>query len=201
MDKTFVSLVKKKMDFEEVLTHRVSTRKYNEKMPDEQVIQKIIDSALLAPIVRSHKLHLSVVTNKDVMKLAEDATEEFFKANEKSIGISMPKPYLYGAPVWIILSGKKYNEDEFAGKLMNNNLFWNIGSIIENMELQATELGLASCGINSTIVSMYNRPDVKKAVGLPEGYDALASVIIGYSDTKIPERKVKPELISVSYIK
>lgn len=48
---------------------------------------------------------------------------------------------------------------------------------------------------------MRDKPEVKKAVGIPEGYDALASVIIGYSDSELPERKVKPELIPVSYVK
>ena len=186
------------MELEKVLTHRVSTRKYNDRMPDDQAIQKIIDAALLAPIVHFHKLHLSVVTNKDAMNLAEDAADEIFAAPDAAI--KMPRPYLYNAPVWIILSGKKYSGTPQADR-MNDNLFWNVGSIIENMELQATELGLASCGINTTVVAMANRPDVKKAVGIPEGYDALASVIIGYSDSPLPERKVKPEFIPVSYVK
>ncbi|MBR1672735.1 MAG: nitroreductase family protein [Fretibacterium sp.] len=183
------------MDFEEILTHRVSTRKYNDRMPDEQTLQKIIDAALLSPIVRWHKMHLSIVTNQDAMNLAEEATDEFFKGQRH-------RPHLYGAPVWIILSGKKYEEDDpDSTRLKNENLFWNVGSIIENMELQATALGLASCGINTAVVSMLGRPDVKKAVGIPDGYEALASVIIGYSDEPCPEREVKPDLIPVSYIK
>ena len=109
---------------------------------------------------------------------------------------------MYGAPVWIILSVKKYVESEDPqAKLKNENMFWNVGSIIENMELQATALGLASCGINTTVVAMHNRPDVRKAVGIPEGYDALASVIIGYTDLDLQERTVKPELIPVSYVR
>ena len=72
---------------------------------------------------------------------------------------------------------------------MHDNLFWDVGSIIENMELQATALGLASCGINTTVVAMRSRPDVRKALGIPDGYDALASVIIGYYDTEYPERR------------
>lgn len=188
------------MEFEKVLTHRVSTRKYNDKMPDDESIQKIIDAALLAPIVHFHKLHLSVVTNQEAMKLADDAAAEIFAAPDSPI--KMPRPYLYNAPVWIILSGKIYNENETPqAHLMNINLFWNVGSIIENMELQATNLGLASCGINTTVVAMRNRPDVRKALGIPDGYDALASVIVGYSDSPLPERKVKPEFIPVSYVK
>lgn len=183
------------MELEKVLVKRMSTRKYNDRMPSDEDIQKVIDAALLGPIVRSHKLHLSVVTNKDVMNMAEELTEKIVQGR-------MPRPYLYGAPVWIILSGKKYDEGEDPiGRVMNNNLYWNIGSLIENMELQATELGLASCGINTTIVSMNTSEEVRKAVGIPEGYDALASVILGYNDDERPDREIKPELIPVTYIR
>lgn len=188
------------MEFEKVLTHRVSTRRYNDRMPDDESIQKIIEAALLSPIVHWHKLHLSVVTSKEAMNLAEDAADEIF--GRPDAPVKMPRPYMYNAPVWIILSGKKYVESENPqAARMNDNLFWNVGSIIENMELQATALGLASCGINTTVVAMHNKPEVKKAVGIPEGYDALTSVIIGYSDSELPERKVKPEFIPVSYVR
>ncbi len=188
------------MDFGKVLVKRVSARKYNDRMPGDDEIQKVIDAALLSPIVRWHKLHLSVVTGRNAMNMAEDAADEIFARPDAKI--KMHRPYLYGAPVWIILSGKKYDEAENPqAARMNENLFWNVGSIIENMELQATALGLASCGINTTVVAMRDKPDVKKALGIPEGYDALASVVIGYSDTEYPERSVKPELIPVSYVR
>ena len=188
------------MELEKVLAKRVSTRRYTAKLPSDEAIQKIIDAALLSPIVRWHKLHLSVVTSPEVMALADEAAAEIFAAPDAPV--KMPRPYMYGAPVWIILSGKRYSPDENPqADRMNDNLFWNVGSIIENMELQATALGLASCGINTTVVAMRNRPDVRKAAGIPEGYDALASVIVGYSDVEAPERRVKPELIPVSYVK
>ena len=188
------------MEFEKVLTHRVSARKYTGRMPSDEDIQKIIDAALLAPIVRWHKLHLSVVTNLDAMSIAEIAADDIFGRPDSPV--KMPRPYLYNAPVWIILSGKRYDEAENPqAARMNDNLFWNVGSIIENMELQATALGLASCGINTTVVAMRDRPEVKKAVGIPEGYDALASVIVGYADADYPERKVRPELIPVTFVK
>ena len=134
------------------------------------------------------------------MNLAEDAADVIFQSPDAQI--KMPRPYMYNAPVWIILSAKLHDKNETPNyELMNVNLLWNVGSIIENMELQATDLGLASCGINTTVVAMRGRPDVRKALGIPEGYTALASVIIGYTDVEIPERKVKPEFIPVSYVK
>lgn len=188
------------MELEQVFARRVSTRKYESRMPSDEDIQKILDAALLSPIVRWHKLHLSVVTNKDAMNLAEDAADEIFARPDAPV--KMPRPYLYNAPVWIVLSGKKYDESKNPqAARMNENLFWNVGSIIENMELQATALGLASCGINTTVVAMRGHPEVRKALGIPEGYDALASVIVGYTDNPLPERTVKPELIPVSYVK
>ena len=187
------------MDFSEVLVKRVSARKYNDRMPSDEDIQKVIDAALLSPIVRWHNLHLSVVTSPAVMALADEAAAEIF--SKPDAPVKMPRPYMYCAPVWIILSGKDYDTSTAQGLLMHNNLFWNVGSIIENMELQATALGLASCGINTTVVAMHDRPDVREAVGIPEGYDALASVILGYASGEVPERTVKPELIPVSYVK
>ena len=187
------------MDFEKVLVKRVSTRKYTSQIPSGEDIQKIIDAALLSPIVHWHKLHLSVVTSPEVMALADDAAAEIFATPEAPV--KMPRPYMYGAPVWIILSGKDYDTSTTQGLLMHNNLFWNVGSIIENMELQAAALGLASCGINTTVVAMRDKPEVRKAAGIPEGYDALASVIIGYAEKEAPERTVKPEFIPVSFVK
>lgn len=187
------------MTFDEILRHRASTRRYSDRMPDDEAIRKILDAALLAPIVHLHKFHMSVVTSKEVMNLAEEAAAKIFDAPDAPV--RMPRPYMYGAPVWIILSGTKHDESTPTGRLMNNNLFWNVGSIIENMELQATELGLASCGINTTVVGMMDRPDVRKAAGIPEDYAALASVIVGYPVSALPERRVKPEFIPVSYVK
>ncbi len=183
------------MEFEKVLTRRASIRHYNDKIPDEETIQKVLDAALLAPIVRWHKLHLTVVTSKEAMDLADEAACEFVKAETH-------RTFMHGAPVWIIVSGEKHREaDPWTQEWKNNNLFWNVGAIIENMELQATALGLASCQMNYTIVSIANKPDVRKAVGIPDGYDALGSIVMGFSDDEMPEREVNRELIPVSYVR
>lgn len=183
------------MEFEKVLTHRVSIRNYNSRIPDDEMIQKIIDAAHLAPIVRWHKLHLTVVTSKEAMDLADGAACEFVKAETH-------RTFMHGAPVWIIVSGEIHKDaDPWTAEWKNNNLFWNVGTIIENMELQATAMGLASCQMNYTIVSLKNKPEVRKAVGIPDGYDALGSIVIGFTDDEIPERKVNPALIPVSYVR
>ena len=93
------------MEFEQVLTRRVSARKYTGRMPSDDDIQKIIDAALLSPIVRWHKLHLSVVTNLDAMSVAEIAADDIFGRPDSPV--KMPRPYLYNAPVWIILFRQK----------------------------------------------------------------------------------------------
>lgn len=115
---------------------------------------------------------------------------------------------MYDAPVWIIFNGVKYNENsnipfkiDNAIQRINENLFWTIGSIIENMELKAVELGLATCGINTTVVSMANHLEYRAKLGIPEGYDALASLVVGHTDLKLNERQVNPALIPVNYVK
>ena len=84
--------------------------------------------------------------------------------------------------------------------LWNNNLYWNIGSLIENMQLQAAAEGLAGCAVNSAIVAMQNSPDVRRAAGIPDGYDALASIVIGFAAKETEEREVNREKIPAVYI-
>lgn len=191
------------MEFEKVLKNRVSTRRYLDKMPSEEDIRNILDAALLGPVER-HKIHITVVTNKKSMEMAEEAAE-------KVIGSAMPRPYLYGAPVWIVMSGKKYREGDPCAPLhiesmdanmaqrINENLFWMIGSIIENMCLAATNRGLANCAINTTVVSLLGNTKVKDAVGIPSGYEPLASLIVGYPANPVRERAVRPDRIPISY--
>lgn len=182
------------MEFETVLRKRISVRKYTSEVPSEEKTGKIVEAALLGPVVSRHHLHLSVIRNKEIMKNAERNADAFFHRNE-------PGSYLYDAPVWIVLSGRKYREDDAeTNQMWNNNLYWNIGSLIENMHLQAAAEGLAACAVNSVIVAMQNSPEVRKAAGIPEGYDALASIVIGFAAKETEEREVNREKIPAVYI-
>lgn len=47
---------------------------------------------------------------------------------------------------------------------------------------------------------MQNSPEVRKAAGIPEGYDALASIVIGFAAKETEEREVNREKIPAVYI-
>lgn len=81
----------------------------------------------------------------------------------------------------------------------NENLFWMTGSVIQNMCLEATNLGLANCAINTTVVSLLGNEKVKEAVGIPHGDEPLASLIVGYPVSPSKERPVQPDRIPISY--
>ncbi len=180
------------MEFEKVIRKRASVRSFTDQMPSEEQIQKVVDAVLLGPVVRRHRLHITVVTNKELMAMAEKAADAFNRREE-------PNHWLYGAPVWIILSGKKYTEDTPERDLLwNNNLYWNMGSLIEMMELQTYDLSLAGCAINTVIVAMKDRPDIRSALSIPEGYDALASYVLGYPAEETAEREIRTDLIPVT---
>lgn len=181
------------MEFAKVLRRRASVRSFTNQMPKEEDIRKMVDAVLLGPIVRRHQLHLTVVTDRSLMTMAERAADEFNHREEAG-------SYLYGAPVWIILSGRKYSDGPAEIDLLwNNNLYWNMGSLIEVMELQAADLGLAGCAVNTVIVAMKDRPDIRAALEIPEGYDALASYVFGYAEEEVQEREIDPERIPVTY--
>ncbi len=67
----------------------------------------------------------------------------------------------------------------------------NAGAAMENMLLEATHLGLASCWIHST-VSAFNRPEekhlLKELLHLPGDYDLVETMALGYGKD-IPQEK------------
>ena len=73
-------------------------------------------------------------------------------------------------------------------------------SMMENMILQATELGIASC-IVSRGYETFSSEEGKKLMqewGVPQGYTCQGFVILGYIDGKQPESKPrKPGRIKI----
>ena len=86
------------MQFSEVLKARVSTRDFADRPVPETAVRYVLDAALYAPVGmhRFDTLHLSVITNKEVL-------ERIRQAVAKATGDEHADP-LHGAPVLIVVS-------------------------------------------------------------------------------------------------
>ena len=61
----------------------------------------------------------------------------------------------------------------------------NVSCAAENMMLAATELGLGSCFLMGPMIA-FSDPALRARLGLPEGYEPLIGVALGYAAGERP---------------
>ena len=186
---------------EAILTRR-STRKYMDKLPDRELIEKVIEAGRYAPSGHDNQTtHFMVFTDKAVLdELAVMVQDEFAKMEETDeMYISLKRcivaskrgkfVFHYGAPVFISVSNKKGYGNAIADS----------ACALENMMIAANALDLGSCWINQLHWLDENERirDFMCKHGLKDDETITGGLIIGYpSGNKLnrtmPERKGNP---------
>lgn len=192
------------MQLLEAMQKRVSVREFNGEMPSKEQIDGVLEAAFLAPALFTTKdAHISVITDKELLRDLDAAACKKFGSALDNMGV---KNTLYGAPVYILFSGKLVKELPQGWEFLrleniHRNVYWAMGSVMQNMQLRATELGLVSCLINTVVVTLFDEPQLAKRAGIPDGYSPLCSIVLGKSDKISDElRKPKKEHYGISYI-
>ncbi len=181
------------MDAIEAILTRRSTRKYKDKMPDRDIIEKIIEAGRYAPSgSNSQSTHLIVFTDKNILtEMAEVVKDEFSKMDvgenvyvslKHSINASKNGDYVfhYGAPVLIVSANKKGYGNAMADS----------ACALENMMIAANALDLGSCWINQ-LHWLDDNPRIRAFMdtyGLKEDETITGGLILGYADSGMPER-------------
>ncbi len=147
--------------------HRVSVRKYQNKLVEEEKISIMLHAAMAAPSARNQQpWEYYVVTNK-----------------EKIVELSKTSPYatcVKDAPL------------VFVACYRNNTAVPNYAQIdmsasVENLLLQADELGLGAVWIG--IAPIEERMEaVSKVINLPERLSAFALISCGYPGETRPQQ-------------
>ena len=166
---------------------RHSCRAYTDQQISDEQLEKILLAANSAPIGRAlyENMHLTVIQD-----------DAFFADWTKTFRVAVNDDNanpLYGGKTWIIVSSKA-ETGEIA--------FANAACVVENMSLEATDLGLGHVYIYGALRVLENNPDFIKAIGIPEGFRPISSVILGYEkEPRTEEREVSLERINTNYIK
>ena len=166
----------------ESIKNRYSCRAFTDKMPSDEQLQLIAESAVAAPsALNIQPWRVMIVKNKQL--LAELETEAYNNLDEgaRERVMSRGGKVYYNAPCQIIIA--------IEG---DHNKWANIdcGIITQSIVLAAESLG-----INSLICGMINYAFMgdkgdyfKERLGFPEDYEVGLSVLLGYAD----EVGVKP---------
>jgi len=157
------------MNLEELFYFRRSTRKYHPEQIKEEDLQKIIDAALTAPLAMGNhqKTHLTVVQDEELL----DAMRLCCQTESRKNPGTMLDAF-HGAPTVIFVSTGSVSDDHIE--------FCDAACIIENMILEATNLGLGSCYIWGCLPKLKANKDLMKKLNLPEGHEIMSGFICGY---------------------
>ena len=196
-------------DYLELAKKRSSCRFYKDEMVKDEDIKKIIMAANSAPVGSSRydDIHLTVVKDREILDQLALAVQERFKDKEtiKKIigsvnGSEVPTkgkddPF-YHAPVVIFISHRKQD--------LQPGIEWaNVSSVAMAMHLEATSLGLGSVFMWGALEAARVLPayDKTELLNLPEGFEPLLGLAIGYPLQPLKERTIIADKISVNEIK
>lgn len=160
-----------------IILNRRSVRKYKEEQIKDEELDTILEAGKFAPsAMNQQSWHFTVVQNKEMLEKLNKAFKDVFLKSGDPRFEAMAKaanfsPF-YNAPTYIIVSG-----DEKAIAPHNDGTL-----ALENMFLAAHSLGIGSCWINAIkhLFSAEESDALKKELGIPEGYVAVASGSFGY---------------------
>jgi len=177
----------------DIIKARHSIRKYTEKQINRDDLEKILEAGNFAPNAGGGQRSMMVAVNNSelttrigIMNLAK-----FDRSNLAGSYVSKEQPSniddvtikngFYGAPSVIAIFGQ-------------GNFMFRVADafcMAENMVLQATELGIASCIISRGEETFASEEGGKllKEWGVPDNYICSCFVILGYIDGEQPQSK------------
>lgn len=176
------------MDVSEAINRRRSIRSFTGKEPDEAAVKAIIKAAEEAPVGMGQfeNYRLTVVKNKDIMaKINESAAAMFNRPGMDAF---------YGAPMLIVVSTKKLAPG------MENAIYSSCACVVQNMALEAVELGVGCCHIWGAIMAAQRNDDVVASLQLPDGFVPCCGIALGKTDEKFEARDIDQNRIVLNEI-
>lgn len=162
------------MNVSEAIANRKSVRAYLDKPVPADDITKIVEAGQWAP--NAGPFQISVIRNAMLRQKINDRTLDAMVHSDSQFlqqRASLPgyQP-IYGAPVLIVLSAPS----NASYSAVNTAL------AAENMLLEATGLGLASCYMVTPALALNgeNNRDLAREANLPAGHVVQCAVIVGY---------------------
>lgn len=156
-------------DFTEVLRERRSIRRYEEKDVPEALLNEVLDAIKWSPSwANTQCWEIIVVKDQGVKEKVQAAVPPTNPAS-KSIAV---------APVLLAICGKLkhagYYKDVASTKFDDWFMF-DLGIATQTLCLAAQNVGLGT-----VIVGMFDHDKAKSALNVPDGYDLVSLVPMGY---------------------
>ena len=175
------------MNFEEVIKKRRSVRKYINKDIDKETIERIVWTGSLAPSAHNRQ-PWEVIVLKDNKDMIVNIMREYYNQNSDDISILKTSDIIENCNTLLIIYCNNFEQYEY-------NLL-SIGAMVENMILEATNLGVSSVWI-ANVCPM--KDEISKYLQIDTNNKRIVSAVaLGYSDYEPKElnRKSIEEIIT-----
>ena len=168
------------MTIKEIIEKRQSNRRYKEDAIEHEKVIQCIQAAHLAPSACNAQAWKFVVVDEPTIK-----EQVAMAANDMGMN-----KFVLQAPVIIAVVLERANFTSAIGSTIKQKDYTmiDIGIAVENICLQATELGLGSC-----IVGWFNEHKVKKILQIPRTKRVPLLITLGYSDD-IQRTKIRKKI-------
>ncbi len=187
----------------DTISHRRSIRRFTNKIIPKEVIQKVLDSAILAPSAKNRQPWKFIVVTADGKDGMINAMQSGIENEKSGMGL-LPNSvhFISGAentlrimsqaPVTVFVfnteSGGLWNDSNVESKLFNIANVQSIGASIENMILTATDLGIGSLWICDVFFAYRELCDYFNTQD-----ELIAAISLGYSD-EVPNARPRKKL-------
>ena len=151
------------MEFYEVIKTRRSIRSYKKTKVPEDVLQRVLDAARIAPSGHNRQYwKFYVVESEEKIRSVADSC-----AGRAWIGM---------APAIVVAVGRKYEYNR-GGYMGEMSFIMDVSIAFTHLILAARAEGLGTCWIGD-----FSNDMIKKALGLPEDEFVVALTPLGYPD-------------------
>lgn len=177
------------MEFNKVIEKRKSIRKYIDEDVPNELIEKLINAARLAPSAKNRQPWKYVIVKNEtknkiadimIKQLQESKISLERKIYNKNSSVKATALIMKQAPILILVFRYKDN-NWLVGDALS------IGASIEHICLKATDLGLGSLWIRDIV---YTQNEIANLVG-KDNMELVCAVSIGYADDNSKVKKKK----------
>ncbi|MHC1740162.1 MAG: nitroreductase family protein [Anaerolineaceae bacterium] len=180
-----------------VIRNRRSIRAYKAEQISDEEVQAILEAALYAPSANnSQGWHFSVIQNAaELEKLRACMKTNMRKSGIEGVRLRANDPTyvpFFNAPTLILITA------EIGARSAQIDS----GIAAENIALAAESLNIGSCIMTSSafLFSGSNCEELKTELGVPETYEHICTVALGYKDGEQPIAQARKSG-TVNYVK
>lgn len=181
-------------DVLQTIKRRRSIRAYKREQIKQEELDRIIEAGMYAPSGHNTQpWYFTVIQDRKIIDLINVEAKKFMVSldNEwiKNAGKNPEYDITYKAPTLIVISGKK---DAITYKI-------DCCAATQNMLIAAESLNIGSIWLGFVLFGL--KDEVNKKICIPEGYEPLYSIALGYKAMDTQPEAPKRNLDPVNYIR